>query len=230
MKDCKLIQGCTAAGATAATTYSCSWAGRRRYHPGCSRSWATLAAGSYSKPGRRRKATRNWWPRTRKSSARDKEIACKNATSAFLQGLWSQNPSGITWDKRGDSRECLLIIARCARLLASLRGAINIWHDESSDKLSHSVPVIEKPNRINCLLYNLARGHAVICGRRQLCEDDLWPVLDVTFDSAPTIRARLFRGLLEAGGTLTTSGVVELLNCSAPRRGRKWKPSQPLAS
>jgi hypothetical protein len=144
------------------------------------------------------------------------ELACKNATSAFLQRLWSQNQAGITWDKRGDSRECLLIIARCARLLAALRGAINIWYDEASDKLSHTVPVIEKPNRINCLLYNLARGHAVICGRRQLEEEDLWPVLDVTFDSAPMIRAKLFRGLLEAGGTLTTSEVVELLNCSPP--------------
>ena len=78
------------------------------------------------------------------------------------------------------------------------------------------MPVIEKPNRINCLLYNLARGHAIICGRRQLTAEDLWPVLEVTFDSAPVTRAKLFRGLIEAGGLLTTTKVEKLLNCTSP--------------
>ena len=41
-------------------------------------------------------------------------------------------------------------------------------------------------------------------------------MLDVTLDSAPTIRARLFRGLIAAGGTLNTSDVVKLLRCSLP--------------
>lgn len=109
------------------------------------------------------------------------------------------------------------MIARCARLLAALRGAINVWHsDEAGEKMSHNVPVIEKAHRINCLLYNLARAHALVCGRRQLTAADLAPVLNVTFDSAPTIRAKVFRGLIEAGGSLTTSRVVDLLRCSPP--------------
>ena len=109
-------------------------------------------------------------------------------------------------------------IARCARLLARLRGAINVWHSdgEGGEKLSHTVPVIEKPNRINCLLYNLARAHALIGGRRQLTGDDLWPVLDVTFDSAPTNRAKVIRGLIEAGGSLCTSDLAKLLGHSSP--------------
>ena len=45
--------------------------------------------------------------------------------------------------------------------------------------------------------------------------EDLWPVLDLTFDSAPTTRARVFRALIERG-TLNTSDVVKLLRCSAP--------------
>ena len=112
---------------------------------------------------------------------------------------------------------CLRIIARCARLLAALRGAINVWYtDEGGEKLSHTMPVIEKAHRINCLLYNLARGHAIICGRRQLTAEDLWPVLEVTFDSAPVTRAKLFRGLIEADGLLTTTHVEKLLNCTSP--------------
>ena len=146
-----------------------------------------------------------------------KEDNCKRATENFLRTLWATNPEGIEWNKANDSDACLRVIARCARLLAALRGAINVWpSDEGGEKLSHSVPVIEKPNRINCLLYNLARAHALICGRRQLTPEDLWPILDVTFDSAPTIRAKVFRGLIEAGGSLTTSDVVRLLRCSPP--------------
>src|SRR5262249_50244580 len=84
------------------------------------------------------------------------------------------------------------------------------------EKFSQNASENEKPNRINCLLYNLARAHALVCGRRQLTPEDLWPVLDITFDSAPTIRARLFRELIDAGGTLNTSDVVKLLRCSPP--------------
>ena len=148
---------------------------------------------------------------------KSKENTCKNETEKFLRTLWSENPAGIVWNKAEDPDICLRIIARCARLLAALRGAINVWHtDEGGERLSHNVPVIEKPNRINCLLYNLARGHAIICGRRQLTAEDLWPVLEVTFDSAPVTRAKLFRGLIEAGGLLTTTKVEKLLNCSPP--------------
>jgi hypothetical protein len=148
---------------------------------------------------------------------KSKENACKAITEEYLRTLWAANPIGITWNKAGDPKDCLRVIAKCARLLAYLRGAINVWSvGEDGEKLSHSVPVIEKPNRINTLLYNLARAHALICGRRQLTADDLWPVLDVTFDSAPTIRAKVFRELIEKDGLLTTSDVVKVLRCTPP--------------
>jgi hypothetical protein len=146
-----------------------------------------------------------------------KEDICKSITEGFLRTLWAANPAGVSWNKAGDPDDCLRVIARCARLLAALRGAINVWSiGEDGEKLSHSVPVIEKPNRINCLLYNLARAHALICGRQELTAEDLWPVLDLTFDSAPATRAKVFRRLIEAGGTLTTSDVETLLRCSPP--------------
>jgi hypothetical protein len=82
--------------------------------------------------------------------------------------------------------------------------------------ISNNVPVIEQPDWINCLLCNLARGHALLCGRRQLAPEDLAPVLEITFDSASTIRSKVFRGLLEKGGTLKTAQVEKLLRCSNP--------------
>ena len=97
------------------------------------------------------------------------------------------------------------------------------YTDDGGEKLSHTVPLIEKPHRINCLLANLARAHALICGRRQLDDEDLWPVLEITFNSAPPTRAKIFRLLIERGGTLSTSDVVDLLLCSPPTARKEMK-------
>jgi hypothetical protein len=152
----------------------------------------------------------------RGTARREKERTCREATDLFLRTLWTANPGGVEWNKDGDQDDCLRVIARCAELLAALRGAIQMWQSEHDGSVSHNVPVIEQPDRINCLLYNLARGHALLCGRTQLATEDLAPVLEVTFDSAPTIRSIVFRGLLEHGGTLKTSQVEKLLRCSKP--------------
>ena len=147
---------------------------------------------------------------------REKERLCREATDSLLRTLWGSNPNGIDWNKEGDPEDCLLVVARCAELLASLRGTIQIWKSDSNDSIGHSIPVIEQPDRINCLLYNLARGHALLCGRRQITQDDLWPVLEVTFDSASTSRSKLFRYLIEKDGKLETPDVERLLKCTAP--------------
>jgi predicted transcriptional regulator len=152
----------------------------------------------------------------RGTARREKERICRKATESFLRTLWTASPSGVDWNKAGDPDDCLRVIARCAELLASLRGAIQIWQSEPDGSVSHSVPLVEQPDRINCLLYNLARGHALLCRRTQLAPADLAPVLEVTFDSAPTIRSKVFRSLLEQNGTLKTSQVEKLLRCSKP--------------
>jgi hypothetical protein len=146
-----------------------------------------------------------------------KENECRQATENFLRTIWSANPNGIDWNKDEDPDFCLEVVARCAQLLSSLRGAINVYHLDSADgeeRLTHTIPVIEKPLRINCLFANLARAHALICGRRQITEDDLWPVLEITFDSAPPTRAKIFRHLIEKDGTITTKEIEKLLRCA----------------
>ena len=150
----------------------------------------------------------------RGTARREKERICREATDSFLRTLWTANPGAVEWDKNGDPDNCLRVIARCAELLAALRGAIQVW--QTDDSVNHNVPVTEQPDRINCLLYNLARGHALLCGRTRLEEADLAPVLEVTFDSAPTIRSKVFRSLLEQNGTLKTAQVEKLLRCSKP--------------
>jgi hypothetical protein len=152
----------------------------------------------------------------RGTARREKERTCREATDSFLRTLWTVNAGGVKWDRDGDQEDCLRVIARCAELLAALRGTIQMWQSEHDGSVSHSVPVIEQPDRINCLLYNLARGHALLCGWTQLAMADLAPVLEVTFDSAPTIRSKVFRSLLEQNGTLKTGQVEKLLRCSKP--------------
>jgi 5S rRNA maturation endonuclease (ribonuclease M5) len=145
-----------------------------------------------------------------------KEKACHEATTNFLRTLWSENPSGIDWDTERDPFDCMDVIARCAELLASLRGTIETWESDYDGSVTHNAPIKEHPDRINCLFYNLARGHALICGRRQISRDDLWPIIELTFDSASPIRSRVFRHLLKKSGTLNTTDVEKLLDCSPP--------------
>lgn len=155
-------------------------------------------------------------------SRQERERVCRAATDALLRTLWTAHPNGVDWNKQDDPEDCLLVIARCAELLAALRGAIQVWTDDWGG-MSHNPPVIEQPDRINCLLCNLARGHALLSGRRQIAPEDLAPVLAVTFDSAPPNRASIFRGLLKNGGTLKTSDAERILRCSKPTALREME-------
>jgi hypothetical protein len=149
---------------------------------------------------------------------KDKEIACQLATRQLLQSLWSKHPKGMKWDSDNDDRKLKIILVRCARLLAHLRGVVNVYSERHSDgtEYVYQTPVIEKPDRINQLFYNLARGHAIGSGRTKISQDDVRPVIELAIDSAPTTRTRLFRELLDVGGEITTTQVEELLNCSKP--------------
>ncbi len=151
-------------------------------------------------------------------SYKQKEKQCREITKDFLQTLWFKNPEGVIWEKSKDDRETVVMISRCAQLLAKLRGVINVWKDKSVDgnEYEYTQPVIEKPDRINQLFYNLARGHALVCGRRQINNFDLKLVIEISIDSAPTTRAKLFRALLDIKGIMATKEVMEALNCSRP--------------
>jgi len=148
---------------------------------------------------------------------KEKEKVCRHATKYFLQTLWHRHQDGVEWDKAAD-KDYTLIVARCARLLAKMRGVINVWKDKSQDGevYEHTVPVIEKPDRINQLFYNLCRGHALVRGRKKINEEDLRLIVELAIDSAPTIQAKLFRKLLENNGEMKTGEVMVALNCSRP--------------
>ncbi len=148
------------------------------------------------------------------SAYKKKEKICRSATRNFMQTIWYRHRDGIEWNKDGDSDEDLKVISNCAQMLAKLRGVVNVWTDGFD--YSYSTPVVEKPDRINQLFYNLVRGHAVSCGRTQINRDDLKIIVQLTMDSMPSSRAFLLSRIINHGGTMKTSEIEKELNCSKP--------------
>lgn len=152
-----------------------------------------------------------------KTSCRDKEIVCREATEEFVKTLWSKYPQGIIWDKEKDDLSFRQIIARLAKVLAKLRSPINVWEDSTGQrKQNHTQIMIEMPDRLNQLLYNVTRGHALIYGRENIAQEDLVMTIRVALDSALPNRSKIFKHLIRRNGELTTSYVMEILKCSRP--------------
>ena len=149
---------------------------------------------------------------------KDKEMSCRKATALLLQTLWSQYPEGITWDSDRDDQELKLIIARCAKLLACLRGVVNVesYKDGKDQKYKFTTPLIEKPDRISQLLYNLCRGHALVSGRQQINKEDVLLAIEIAIDSAPINRTKVLRKLLGTSEGVSSADVEKILNCSKP--------------
>jgi hypothetical protein len=153
-------------------------------------------------------------------SYRDRVDICREAVADFLEALWAETGGirGVTWKRDVDPKDVMLRIAAFAKVLARLRGTISIWREGSRDDESYnfSTPVIEGPQRAMSLLYALARGHALVHGRRQLEAADLPIVARAALESTPTDRRAVMRILLANDGIATTAQVQKQLRCSAP--------------
>lgn len=152
------------------------------------------------------------------SACKEKELLCRKVTRDFLRTLWAKHRDGIVWDKKKDQEKHLLIIARCASLLSCLRGTLNIDRErnDAGEELVYHSPVIEKPDRLNQLLYNLARAHAVAMGRDAMTDEDMPCVVLLSCDSAPGHRAELLHALIQREGRITTGQVEKVLKVSKP--------------
>lgn len=139
-------------------------------------------------------------------SFKKKETACKDATRNLLFGIWTTHKEGIEWDKEADDPNALRWIAKCAIFLSHLRGEIIVYKENmggGNSEVQTTPPKIEDPSRIFTCLTNLARGHAVLCGRASVSTDDLRAVLPVVIDTAPEGRVEVLRLLLNNGGSTT---------------------------
>lgn len=152
----------------------------------------------------------------RTRSYKEKEKECQKITHELLKTIWSKNRELIEWDMDKDDPEVILYVCRLADFLALFRGDIFV-HEERWTKgeiLVSTEPRTEDPSRINQCLYNLVRGHAVLCGRNYLTKDDLWTAVRVAFDTAPRPRPSILREIILQGGKINTNEVAERLGTS----------------
>jgi hypothetical protein len=153
-------------------------------------------------------------------SYKDRVQRCADAVDDFLDSLWRETGGvrAVHWNRASDPNDVMLRLADYAKALARLRGTISVWREGSGDDETYnfSTPIIEQPHRALSLLYALARGHALVHGRRQLAEDDLPIAARAALESTPNDRRAVIRILLNKQGMATTGDVEEALRCSAP--------------
>ncbi|MDD5269767.1 MAG: hypothetical protein PHE80_01110 [Candidatus Omnitrophica bacterium] len=149
-----------------------------------------------------------------KYSPKQKEIRCRKATKKLLEEIFSGVKS-VVWDRQNENEELLKEIATISKLVASLRGMVN-FRISDKDGFDFNDTQVEKADRINQAFYNLARGHAFACGRRQINDEDIAIALKVALSSAPWDRVKFFKLLIDNGGKLKTDDVIEELKVSRP--------------
>jgi len=153
------------------------------------------------------------------NSHKKKVIMCQKATKAFFIGMGAKHPEKVHWNRENENREIMKVIVKLAKLLARLRGTVDIKktkNDETGESdFAFTQPIIEKPSRATSMLYNLARGNAIINGRKFLKFEDLPIVIEIALSSAPFDRTGVFNALLERG-ILTSEETADILNCSIP--------------
>lgn len=139
---------------------------------------------------------------TSKVSPKKKEKICAEATTEMFSEI--QKKGKVKWDKSKEDTNLLLVIARIARLATHLRGYVD----------DDGFPTIEKPDRINYLLYNMTRGHALLQGRNYIDKTDLPITIEVALASTTIQKAKIIKLLLQNNGKAKTSQVIEALRCS----------------
>ncbi|HDQ06595.1 MAG TPA: hypothetical protein ENN36_07735 [Candidatus Bathyarchaeota archaeon] len=173
--------------------------------------------------GTERKTVDEQLAEMRKSTYRQRVKECNEATLRFLKNVWQTE--GVEWNPDKDPEEVLRRIIQLANLLVKLRGKVNVSVKEEHDgeKTYYTTPIIEHADRAREALYNLAKGHAIIQGRKQLTNEDLPLLIEVTLGSAPFDRVNAFKYLLQKGGSATTADLIKDLRCSRRTAIRSMK-------
>ncbi len=152
-----------------------------------------------------------------------KKVGCCHAlVCALLKARLAELRGGVrtvAWNRSADPPGVVKAISRWATLLAKLRGVVSVTQEHARDGeefVSYSPPNVEAPHRAAAVLYNLARGRALLWGRQQLAGEDVALVKHVALSSAPAERGILLRALLETPAGLTTAAATATLKVTAP--------------
>ena len=152
-------------------------------------------------------------------SYKDKVEECRKAIQDFLRFLWIQTGGvrKVEWDRNRDNQVFVENIVKLSDLVAKARSVVSVWREKDTD-YNYNQPIIEHPLRLSQILYNLAKGHAIIQGRNHINEDDLRVVIEVGLSSMPDDRRRVLNLLLDKqpDEEVETENIVEELGVSRP--------------
>ncbi len=159
--------------------------------------------------------------------------ACRKAVTEFFDYLslvtgGKHFHRSIQWDARAENPAMIDQIGKLASVTARVRSDVSVWFTDgqSSENGRPSTdftrPVFEKPLRLTAVLYGLARGHAILCGRRSVTEDEMPLIAAVSLSSMPDDRRRVLDLLISRDhddkltplGSVTSTEVREILGYS----------------
>lgn len=142
----------------------------------------------------------------------EKVRAVQEVVQHFLQTRWREvgGPGAVEWSVNLD-RE----VGENLRYLSEL-----IRHARAPED---GKP--EAPHRVAQMLLNLARGHALLCGRREVALDDLNVCSRVALSTMPAKRRPIVREVVQLGPgeQLTRSEVMDRLKVSRPTAGKRME-------
>jgi len=148
----------------------------------------------------------------------------RTALHAFLSALFETygGVRGVAWDVSADPQNVKVWIARFATVLAAMRSEPVREGDPERGRVEYSPAKKEHPHRAHAVLGNLARGHALVHGRRQLTDDDLPFLVPVVVSSMPSECGAVFAALAKRGGEpLTAAQVQTILRVKHAETARK---------
>jgi hypothetical protein len=128
----------------------------------------------------------------------------------------------IQLDETKDEDLAHWYIIRLGMLLAPLRAVVTTWEtkDTQGSEYAYAMAIIEDPSRAITQLRNLARGHALSKGRNYIKVEDVPMLIKVVLSTCSIERQTIFEILLEHGGVMTTSQIVDSLNITSPTARR----------
>ena len=162
----------------------------------------------------------------------NKKRNCREAVRAFFEYLSLTSCQGdfhrsVSWPRRTDKLTIEEWIARLAAFTSCMRSENRVWThggDDGRASSDFSVAINESPTRLATTMHGLARGHAIVSGRRYLTCDDLPLIAAVALSSIPDDRRRVVSLMIEKHhpdkssptGEVTSSEVSQCLRVSPP--------------
>ena len=151
---------------------------------------------------------------------KDLKLRCREIVNIYLVHLWERNGGArsVAWNNEATDKMVLEWIANIAHMVALARSTVSVWRDKyAGSEYCYTQPTIEGPDRLSAILFNVARGHALVNGRTHLTLDDLTPVVEIGLSSMPDDRRQVMQMLLESqGGSVSSLDIERALSVSRP--------------